>query len=387
MAASSWYRTGTIGPTNGQATIPGNSTGWLAAGIGVGDELSVDNRVSYEVQGITDDQTMTIDRPYEGPTVAAASYSIRRNFSPLAATLMTNVNALLTILRTLSGATPVQFGSGAPSGASLQGVFYVDVLNAKLYAYFNGAWIFAGTGDGSGGGGGGANFVIGSGNPAQLLGQGFIYFDRVSRTFWVEDNGAWVHDTAGGNVISSDGINTLVNRGTNLVSASQFVALANAGQPNFLFGASGRMQFGDSSGTGVFNLDYWNGLTTSSMLKADAKGIYMPQAKELVQVVNPLVGNVVFDLSKFSCIVGTPTSGAPLQIKFTNFTPGYVNRALLIMTNGGTAGTISYGGTGSTVLFEAGSPPSYSLAATDVIAFFSADGVTWFGIPVGKGFA
>lgn len=72
---STWYRTGTIALTNGNATVTGSGTAFIAnAQIGEG-LVAPDNRI-YEITGIASDTSLTISPAYLGSTASGQGYAI-----------------------------------------------------------------------------------------------------------------------------------------------------------------------------------------------------------------------------------------------------------------------------------------------------------------------
>jgi hypothetical protein len=153
-----------------------------------------------------------------------------------------------------------------------------------------------------------------------------------------------------------------------------------------LLTAAGDMgvQFGTGAG-GTFHVDYYNNSIATTMLSVTSAGVRVPQIKEAVAIQGALSGTVTFDLSQFSMMTGTASS-ASITIVFAGYTAGYTGRATLIITNGGLAASISYGASGDSVLWTGGLAPTLSASGIDVLSFFTADGVTWFGSLVGRGF-
>lgn len=72
---STWYRTGTVSVTNGSKNVVGTGTAWSVM-ISVGDVFTLDNSVLYEIQTITDDLHIVLDRNYEGATETDQTYTI-----------------------------------------------------------------------------------------------------------------------------------------------------------------------------------------------------------------------------------------------------------------------------------------------------------------------
>ena len=74
---SKWYRAGTISVTLGSATVMGTATYWASAvDKPEPGDIFTDNQAMYEVDSITDDNTLVLDRPYEGATANSIAYGI-----------------------------------------------------------------------------------------------------------------------------------------------------------------------------------------------------------------------------------------------------------------------------------------------------------------------
>lgn len=115
-----WYRTGTVAVTNGLNTIAGTGTYWLTNGVALGDVFTADFSVFYEVQNITAEGAITLDRNFAGTTASGANYAIIRNFSPLNASLLASVNALVTAYSTQTIPAPVKkFFPGSPAASQI----------------------------------------------------------------------------------------------------------------------------------------------------------------------------------------------------------------------------------------------------------------------------
>ena len=99
MASSgAWYRQGTVTVTNGSASITGVNTDWLTAliAVAIGDIFTVDSKTWYEIVNVSADTGITLDRNFEGATVAGVNYAIIRNTSG-------------TVLTRIAGQVAVQF--------------------------------------------------------------------------------------------------------------------------------------------------------------------------------------------------------------------------------------------------------------------------------------
>ena len=72
---STWYKTGAVSVTNGSKNVVGTGTAWSVM-ISVGDVFTLDNSILYEIQTITDDLHIVLDRNYEGSTATEQTYTI-----------------------------------------------------------------------------------------------------------------------------------------------------------------------------------------------------------------------------------------------------------------------------------------------------------------------
>jgi hypothetical protein len=70
-----WYRTGTVGVTNGSTTVTGSGTSWIA-GVGIGEAFyGPDGRV-YEIANIISATQLTLGSNYLGTTQSGQAYQI-----------------------------------------------------------------------------------------------------------------------------------------------------------------------------------------------------------------------------------------------------------------------------------------------------------------------
>jgi len=89
-----WYRTGTVNLTNASATVTGAGCYWKdAANRPEAGDIFTDNNKIYEIASITDNDTLILDRLYEGVTALSVPYAIIRNTS---ATTNTRIAAQVT---------------------------------------------------------------------------------------------------------------------------------------------------------------------------------------------------------------------------------------------------------------------------------------------------
>ena len=115
-----WYRTGTVAVAHGANAVTGTGTSWITNGIAAGDVFTADFANLYEVQAISGEGALALDRPYAGPSASGAGYAIIHNFSPLSATLLAAVNSLIATYT--AGTQPYElemFLPGAPAAAQI----------------------------------------------------------------------------------------------------------------------------------------------------------------------------------------------------------------------------------------------------------------------------
>jgi|TARA_Y100000310_G_scaffold160698_2_gene160525 hypothetical protein len=78
----SQYQTGTVDVTNGSATVQGNGTTFVG-NVAVGDLFIVQGSlVIYQVQSITDNDTLVLTGNYGESTDSAVNYSLTNDFTP-----------------------------------------------------------------------------------------------------------------------------------------------------------------------------------------------------------------------------------------------------------------------------------------------------------------
>ncbi len=73
---TTWYRSGTIGVTNGQVAVVGAGTDWAAAKVQQGDSIYLPDGRPYEVQSVNSATSITLTTPYLGATGAGAAYFV-----------------------------------------------------------------------------------------------------------------------------------------------------------------------------------------------------------------------------------------------------------------------------------------------------------------------
>lgn len=97
------YKTGTVTVTSGSETVSGSSTAWQNAII-EGDLFALTFAGPfYEIQSISDDETLTLDRAYEAETAADQSYVVLKISATRQSTayLASQVQSLLTSYATV----------------------------------------------------------------------------------------------------------------------------------------------------------------------------------------------------------------------------------------------------------------------------------------------
>ncbi len=70
-----WYKVGTISVTNNSTTVEGVGTAWVGAVLR-GEGVVMPNGVLYEIDLVNSGTSITLARPYTGPTTSGQSYSI-----------------------------------------------------------------------------------------------------------------------------------------------------------------------------------------------------------------------------------------------------------------------------------------------------------------------
>lgn len=141
-----WYRSGTVTVAAGSNLVSGTGTDWITnGGVAVGDVFTTDNVTLYEVQALMGDGALQLDRNYAGASASGARYAVIHNFSPLAASLLASVNALIATYTT--GTRPYElaiFVAGAPGAGQIvhQRIFAITVT---LPAGLTGSLAKAGT--------------------------------------------------------------------------------------------------------------------------------------------------------------------------------------------------------------------------------------------------
>lgn len=70
-----WYKVGTINVTNNSTTVAGVGTAWVGAVLR-GEGVVMPNGVLYEIDLVNSGTSITLARPYTGPTASGQSYSI-----------------------------------------------------------------------------------------------------------------------------------------------------------------------------------------------------------------------------------------------------------------------------------------------------------------------
>lgn len=73
---TTWYKTGTVAVTNGNATVTGTGTAWVS-NVRVGDAFHGPDGEIYEITGVVSDTSLTIAKNYAGSTASGQNYSIQ----------------------------------------------------------------------------------------------------------------------------------------------------------------------------------------------------------------------------------------------------------------------------------------------------------------------
>ena len=71
-----WYDTGTIAINNGERTVVGTTTQWIA-GVKPGDVLHAPDERQYQIVSVQSDTQLTISRDYLGANISDADYEIQ----------------------------------------------------------------------------------------------------------------------------------------------------------------------------------------------------------------------------------------------------------------------------------------------------------------------
>jgi hypothetical protein len=138
-----WYGLGTVAVTNGETTVTGTLTAWLAMAK-PGDEIyfDADDR-GYEVTAVNENTELEIDPPYAGSTGSGKAYRLK----PIGpgwnsvTELSTSVAELLTLI-----GNQVTNGVGVPSDETgNDGDTYIRTDVPSIYAKESGAWVLKAT--------------------------------------------------------------------------------------------------------------------------------------------------------------------------------------------------------------------------------------------------
>lgn len=71
-----WHKAGTVTVLNGETTVRGTNTGWLAAGIKKGDVFLTEDFQVYQVVSVTNSGELQIDRAFQGDDYVGREYRI-----------------------------------------------------------------------------------------------------------------------------------------------------------------------------------------------------------------------------------------------------------------------------------------------------------------------
>ncbi|RCS59711.1 hypothetical protein [Parvibium lacunae] len=128
MAATSWYRVGSVALTNGSKTVTGTGTAFTSNVI-AGDLFFAPDGKIYEIDIVTSDTVLQLYSVYGGTTASAQAYGIVRNFT---ANSQSQVAANMLALQQKYNSTLDQFDSFMTSPNST--FTYSGVAKATLAA-------------------------------------------------------------------------------------------------------------------------------------------------------------------------------------------------------------------------------------------------------------
>lgn len=115
----SWYRTGTAAFTNGNATVTGTGTAWIAnASIGEG-LIAPDGRI-YEITAIASDTSLTISPAYLGSTASGQAYAVAPIRGRIAQLLSETSSLLASFATVRDGIGSGLFPNGTVSAPALR---------------------------------------------------------------------------------------------------------------------------------------------------------------------------------------------------------------------------------------------------------------------------
>lgn len=118
-----WHNQGTVSVQTGSASVAGVGTGWLAGGRPGDAFVDQEGRI-YEVLNIASDTSLTLTRPYMGPTTAGIRYEL----APLQGYLKENADKLAVITQ-LVGGLPVRV-QALEGGSLVKGANLSDLADA-----------------------------------------------------------------------------------------------------------------------------------------------------------------------------------------------------------------------------------------------------------------
>lgn len=120
-----WHNQGTVSVQTGSASVTGAGTGWLAGGRPGDAFVDQEGRI-YEVLNIASDTSLTLTRPYMGPTAAGIRYEL----APLQGYLKENADKLAVITQ-LVGGLPLRV-QALEEGGLVKGANLSDLNDAAV---------------------------------------------------------------------------------------------------------------------------------------------------------------------------------------------------------------------------------------------------------------
>ncbi|GGE24319.1 hypothetical protein SAMN05421774_10859 [Gemmobacter megaterium] len=125
---SNWYRTGTIAVTNGNTTVTGTGTAWIA-NAAVSDAIHLPDGRVYEIVGISSNTTLTLDKGYLGSNASGQTYAIQ----PTRGVVRETYDLLNQVRANLSGYMAGALAGKFPAGTNaLPGVSFAGDVDTGL---------------------------------------------------------------------------------------------------------------------------------------------------------------------------------------------------------------------------------------------------------------